>query len=308
MTDLNKKRVLITGASGVLGRQVTNRFLDADWDVTGLAFSRANKTHLIRCDLTNFEETNKTIRDVQPHVIVHCAAERKPDAFDKDPKNAMFLNVEVTRNLAEISAKEKIFFILISTDYVFDGKTPPYKEDDTPNPLQSYGKSKYEAELVTMKTSKDHLILRVPLLYGEVENLDENAVSILLKNIKNTNQHVKMDDVQTRYPTYVGDVAEVCYQLSVQRVEQKRSNVHGIFHFSGKEKFTKFQMALLIAQLFQIPIDHIERDQGQVGNAGSVQRPDNAELDSSKLTRELGIDIERVNFSNTIRRCLEAFL
>ena len=67
-------------------------------------------------------------------------------------------------------------------------------------------------------------------------------------------------------------------------------------------------MALLIAQLFQIPVDHIERDQGQVGNAGSVQRPDNAELDSSKLTRELGIDIERVNFSNTIRRCLEAFL
>lgn len=73
----------------------------------GLAYNRANKTHLIRCDLTNFEETNKVVRDFQPHVIVHCAAERKPDAFDKDPKNAMFLNVEVTRNLAEISGKRE---------------------------------------------------------------------------------------------------------------------------------------------------------------------------------------------------------
>jgi dTDP-4-dehydrorhamnose reductase len=53
-----------------------------------------------------------------------------------------------------ILATEKIFFILISTDYVFDGKNPPYKEDDTPNPLQAYGKSKYEAELVTQKASK----------------------------------------------------------------------------------------------------------------------------------------------------------
>ncbi len=84
----------------------------------------------------------------------------------------MFLNVEVTRNLAEIAgkrfisldykwdihflAKENIFFILISTDYVFDGKNPPYKEDDTPNPLQAYGKSKYEAELVTQKASKSN--------------------------------------------------------------------------------------------------------------------------------------------------------
>ncbi|CAF4429019.1 unnamed protein product, partial [Adineta steineri] len=59
------KTVLITGASGVLGRQVTNRFIDAGWDVTGLAYNRANKKHLIRCDLTNFDETDKTIREIQ---------------------------------------------------------------------------------------------------------------------------------------------------------------------------------------------------------------------------------------------------
>ena len=65
MSAANNKTVLITGASGVLGRQVTNRFLEAGWNVTGLAFSRANKSHLIRCDLTKFEETKATIQKVQ---------------------------------------------------------------------------------------------------------------------------------------------------------------------------------------------------------------------------------------------------
>jgi len=66
-------------------------------------------------------------------------------------------------------------------------------------------------------------------------------------------------------------------------------------------------MALLIASLFNLPIDHIERDQGAQTNA-NVQRPDNAALDSTKLSRELGIHIEQVNFQITIRRCLESFL
>ncbi|CAF3079731.1 unnamed protein product [Rotaria sp. Silwood2] len=257
------KTVLITGASGVLGRK--------------------------------------------PDAIVHCAAERKPDEFEKNPTKSMFLNVEVTRNLAELAAKENIFFILISTDYIFDGKNPPYKEDDIPNPLQAYGKSKYEAEQVTQKISKDHLILRVPLLYGEVETLDENAVTILFKNIRNTTTRVKMDDVQIRYPTYIGDVAEVCLQLCEQRIIHNRNEVHGIVHFSGTAKYTKFQMALLIASLFQLPIDHIERDQG-IGTNVNVQRPDNAALDSSKLSNELGIYINQVKFETTIKHCLEPFI
>ncbi|CAF0838262.1 unnamed protein product [Rotaria sordida] len=301
------KTVLITGASGVLGRKVRNRFIDAGWNVTGVAFSRANKNNLIRCNLTNFDETNSIIRNVKPDVIIHCAAERKPDAFEKNLTESMFLNVEVTRFLAELAAKENIFFILISTDYVFDGNNPPYKEDDTPNPLQAYGKSKYEAELITQKISKDHLILRVPLLYGEVETLDENAATILLKNIKNTTTRVKMDDVQTRYPTYMGDVAEVCLQLCEQRILQNRKEVHGIFHFSGKEKYTKFQMALIIASLFQLPIDHIERDQN-IGTNINVERPNNAALDCSKLSNELGIHINQVKFETTIKNCLEPFI
>jgi len=116
-----------------------------------------------------------------------------------------------------------------------------------------------------------------------------------------------MDDVQTRYPTYTGDVAEVCFQLCEQRIKKNRNEVRGIFHFSGTEKYTKFQMALLIASLFQLSINHIERDQGLITNT-NVQRPDNAALDISKLSNELDIHIDQANFQTTIKRCLEPFL
>jgi dTDP-4-dehydrorhamnose reductase len=117
-------------------------------------------------------------------------------------------------------------------------------------------------------------------------------------------------------------VAEVCLQLCEQRIKQvdfslffsslsfifqNRNEVHGIFHFSGTEKCTKFQMAILIASLFQLSIDHIERDQGIPSNI-NVPRPDNAALDIHKLSNELSIHIDQANFETTIRRCLEPFL
>ncbi len=66
--------------------------------------------------------------------------------------------------------------------------------------------------------------------------------------------------------------------------------MQGIYHFSGPIKYTKYQLALTIASLFQLPTDHIERDQG-LGTNANVQRPDNAALDSSKLSQQLGINI-----------------
>ncbi|CAF1642071.1 unnamed protein product, partial [Didymodactylos carnosus] len=127
-------------------------FQDTNWKVTGLAYSRA-KNNLIKCDLTNFDEINALIKDLKPHALIHCAAERKPDEFEKNANKSNLLNIDVTKNLAELCATLKIFFILISTDYVFDGKHPPYQEDSQPNPINAYGSSKYQAEMVVIGTS-----------------------------------------------------------------------------------------------------------------------------------------------------------
>jgi dTDP-4-dehydrorhamnose reductase len=86
-----------------------------------------------------------------------------------------------------------------------------------------------------------------------------------------------------------------------------RETIQGIAHFSGKVAYTKFQMALLIASLFHLPSDHIERDRGQA-NVSNVQRPDNAALNIDQLENEWNIRVEQADFATTIRRCLETFL
>lgn len=124
--------------------------------------------------------------------------------------------------------------LLISTDYVFDGRNPPYAEDATPNPLNKYGEQKLASEQVVQRILKgtglllkwlftlnlfihfavdQYCILRVPILYGQVEYLGEGAVDVIMKAVLNSEQQCDMDNYQRRYPTHCEDVAGVIDRL-----------------------------------------------------------------------------------------------
>ena len=177
-------RVLITGASGLLGRAVMQKFSNSDsWNVLGVAHSRAGD-NLKKVDLLDFDATKSLVEDFRPHVLIHCAAERRPDVVENQEELASKMNVGVTKVLAkainalneELEAPEH-FMLYISTDYVFDGTDPPYRPLDEPNPLNKYGKSKLQGEKVMQFYHPDGGILRVPILYGKVEKLQESAVT-----------------------------------------------------------------------------------------------------------------------------------
>lgn len=171
------KKVLITGASGLLGRAILKEFSNFDgWEALGLAFSRA-QGGLRKVDLKNKDEVNYVIQEFQPNVVIHAAAERRPDIVEKNEEESTKLNVTATRIIAEASAKSNAFFLYISTDYVFDGCSPPYKPNDKPNPLNKYGQSKLDGENVTLEFLPNCGVLRVPILYGPVEYLHESAVT-----------------------------------------------------------------------------------------------------------------------------------
>ena len=177
-----KQRVIITGASGLLGRAIMKEFLNSDkWEVLGLAHSRA-KNVLRKVDLFDFDESKRVVKEFKPHVLIHSAAERRPDIVENDERTCTKMNVGVTKALVEAinelnSDRETPdhFMVYISTDYVFDGTSPPYKPLDEPNPLNKYGKSKLEGEQVMHHS--EGAILRVPILYGDVEYLKESAVT-----------------------------------------------------------------------------------------------------------------------------------
>jgi S-adenosylmethionine synthetase len=155
------KMILITGASGFLGRKVYNLLPEA----IGTYFSRPSEG-LVKLDLADFDAVNGLLDANDIKVIIHCAAERRPDVAAQDPSKALKLNVKCTKHLAMEAKKRGIYLIYISTDYVFDGLDPPYKEDDAPNPINFYGKSKWLGEQEVLNHCDTAMILRVPVLYG----------------------------------------------------------------------------------------------------------------------------------------------
>ncbi|KAI9138189.1 hypothetical protein BKA69DRAFT_1127583 [Paraphysoderma sedebokerense] len=294
-----KPKIIVTGASGLLGRAVMGT-LAKDYDVVGLGFSRAHGS-LKKLDLLDPEAVTKFFETEKPNVIVHCAAERRPDVAAKDPDGALKLNVATTEHLANLALRLKALFIYISTDYVFDGAKPPYEVNDLPNPLNFYGKTKFNGEQAIRQVNPSAVILRVPVLYGPVAKPEESAVNILMDIVKNPSNRVDMDNVQIRYPTNVLDVGNVIHQLIEKAVVQKNPAIHGIFHFSATERMTKYDMCKIFGELLAVPIDHIN-PAGPKPDA--APRPNNAQLSTSAM-QKVGIDLTHVNFRDWFRNYLQ---
>uniref|UniRef100_A0A8C0G7K0 Methionine adenosyltransferase 2 subunit beta n=1 Tax=Chelonoidis abingdonii TaxID=106734 RepID=A0A8C0G7K0_CHEAB len=263
--DIPSRRVLITGATGLLGRAVYKEFNENSWHAVGCGYSRA-RPRFERVNLLNSVEVHDIIQDFQPHVIVHCAAERRPDVVESQADAVSQLNVTASGNLAKEAAGVGAFLIYISTDYVFDGTNPPYKESDVPNPLNLYGKTKLEGEKAVLENNEGAAVLRIPILYGEVENLEESAVTVMFDKVQFSNKSANMDHWQQRFPTNINDVASVCRQLSEKRMLDP--SIKGTFHWSGNEQMTKYEMACAIADAFNLPSSHLR----PVSNVEAIQK------------------------------------
>jgi dTDP-4-dehydrorhamnose reductase len=293
-------KILVTGASGLLGRAAMCELEHgSQFNVVGIALSRASEK-LHKLNLLDEQAVGEFVFSQRPQCIVHCAAERRPDKCEGNEQETRQLNVDATHTLANCARVLGAWFIYMSTDYVFDGTCPPYRPDDTPHPLNLYGKSKLAGEEVVRELLHDHCILRVPILYGEVESLDESPVTLLAKEV--INQQLRIyDHWGVRYPTLVDDVAYVIRQL----IEYKSASpaFSGTFHWSGDEPFTRYQMALVVSELLNLPRELVLPSEEPSSGA---PRPKNAHLDCSKLEKlEVG---RRTPFLVGLKRALGPLL
>jgi dTDP-4-dehydrorhamnose reductase len=288
--------VLITGASGLLGRQVLHHF-DSAWEVRGLCSSRL-RDGLSRCDLTNQNEVHAQFAEFAPDIVIHTAAERRPDVVHKKPEEAAALNVDVTERIARLCKSSGAWLVFISSDYVFDGTSPPYAVHNCPNPLSEYGFQKAAGERITLQECPTSAIVRVPLLFGEAEYLKESAVTALCEELKKG--LAKADHSQKRYPTYTKDIARILKRMV--EVHCMGKPLHGIYHWQADECLTKYDMVQAIAELKQIDVSSVIADK----SVPKFPRPEDNQLDCSRLIQDLSIDPE--DFRTSFKVALQASL
>jgi len=270
-----KHRVLVTGATGLLGRSVVEAFAkDPEWHVKGVGLSRA-EGDTVKLDLLDFEAVTELVRSYRPDVIVHAAAERRLPVCEQDPEGTRRLNVETTRHLARCSKQFKSWLLFISTDYIFDGTSPPYAESALPRPLNEYGRQKRDAAMAAREADWGCGELRVPLLYGPVERVDESGLSKILQLIVDRRTPAALCDWQIRCPTLVDDIALALVQLAHHKMDH--CGLSGAFHWSGPETMTKYQMAQRMAAKFGLDMSHI---------AAEVDRND------PRVPRDATLDVE----------------
>jgi len=298
VNDPKDMKVVITGATGLLGRALMKEF--ADCDVVGIGWSRTGN-NIKKLDLRDFNKLEEFLIDEFPDVIIHSAEERNVDICEKNKEETRKFNADLTEFLARFCKENGAWLLFISTDYVFDGKNPPYKPNSPANPINEYGRSKLEGEIRARKADWGAGVLRVPVLYGPVETLSESSVTSNFKLLLDR-KSVEVDDYNIRYPTFVGDVAYVCRKLAERKM--KHCGFNGIFHFSGNQSFTKYQMAIKMAELTNLSPAHLKPNKS--ATPSDATRPHNSKLDTSILKL---MGMERItSFEKAIKPVIEVHL
>lgn len=282
----------------MLGRALMARLAqEQNVEAIGLCHSRTG-AGLVPCDLSDIGSIGPLLDRFQPDAIIHTAAIRDPDEFAADVSLARRLNVESTAAIARWTAAHPgAFMAYLSSDYVFNGTKAPYAVTDPLAPANSYGKSKADGEVVVRDTcANSAAILRVPILWGDVETLAESSVTKVLATVLKRAPAV-VDDWAVRYPTHVADVADILTQIVQRRIA-------GTFHWSSLEPLTKYDMAMIDAELADVDSTLFSRS-GAPAN-GSEPRPKDCHLDRSAL-EALGVTTPGILYRDQVKKLLARF-
>ena len=271
-------KVLITGGSGLLGSAISFHFKDY-FDIISTYTSHKfaiNCCSTIQLDITDPGETADVIKKIKPDVIVHAAALVGVNICEKNPELAYNINVEGTRNIVNAAEKTNSKVIYISTDYVFDGRKGDYDENDKLNPINIYGKTKHEGELLI--DAKKHAIVRTSI-YGWNIIKDKRSFSTwIIDDLRNNKQiNVFMDNINSMI--LVNNLAE-----ALKEFVDKEFN--GVLNIASAQKMSKYEFANELADVFGFDkglLKPIKNDEAE----GSEKRPLDVSLSVSKARRIL---------------------
>jgi dTDP-4-dehydrorhamnose reductase len=241
-------RVLIIGSNGLLGQKVAELLIrGSNYEITLGSVEPAPVRALVsaeyaQVDITVRKEVRDLVSSCSPDVIINCAAMTNVDACETDRELAWKINVGGVENLADAARKNAIHVIHVSSDYIFDGKSGPYAEDDRPEPISYYGKTKLASENALRTSEVPFFIARTMVLYGYAPGVKANFALWLIRSLRDR-QQVRIVSDQLGNPTLVDDLA---FGL-IQAMEARRT---GIYHMAGREIMSRYDFAVHTAKAF----------------------------------------------------------
>lgn len=293
-------QVLITGANGFLGYYLVEQLLQKGHTViaTGkgecrLPFS-SERFIYAAMDFEDPYAVHDVFEKYHPEIVVHAGAMGKPDECETNQWQAFLVNVEGTITLLSNAEEYKSFFVFISTDFVFDGEKGMYTEEDELRPVNYYGITKVEAEEAVNEYEHGWSIVRTVLLYGKPATGRTNILTIVKEKLEKGEEYKVVDD-QVRTPTYIGDLA-----AGIAAIIEKKAN--GVFHLSGKDVLTPYQMVIMAANYLGLNGSLIKR----VTAADFTQpakRPPKTGFVIDKARKELGY--EPIAFEEGLKKTFE---
>lgn len=226
--------VIVTGAEGQLGKSIQARIGEFE-EINGVFLSKES------LDITRPEEIRKRFREQAPEYCINTAAYTRVDEAEAAEDKAMEVNACGVENLARTCAEFGVILIHVSTDYVFGGtKTDGYRPTDKPNPINAYGRSKWEGEKRIRKHLDRYFIIRTSWLYSEYS---PNFYTTILNRLKK-NENLEVTDQQRGCPTKAGNLANYILELIASGDQG-----FGIRHFTDGEPMTWYEFALRIKKM-----------------------------------------------------------
>ena len=261
-----QKRILLTGGNGLLGQKIVKLLADRLYTQL-LATGRGVNRHILRegyeyvsLDLTDSQKLSSLFKEYKPTHLIHTAASTLVDKCELDQEACDAVNVQAVEQLCKLSVQYGTHLVHISTDFVFDGEDGPYKEEDVPNPVNYYGRSKLKAERIVQDSGAAFAILRTMLLYGVSPAMSRSNIVLWVKKSLESGTPIKVVDDQKRCPTLAED-------LAIATVSASMKNASGIYHISGAEMMSMLTLAHKVADFWKLdaslisPIDSVSLKQ-----------------------------------------------
>jgi dTDP-4-dehydrorhamnose reductase len=276
---VNPLKIFATGGSGLLGAELVKLSLQAGHDVySGFHEHPPLAGKPVQLDLTELEQIDTIVEQSQPDIIIHTAALSDVDLCEEKPDLANIVNGEATGRIGEAAAKRGIYVVHVSTDYVFDGIAGSYREDDRPNPVNNYGKSKLLGEELLRRSGANYSIGRSSVIYGWGRRSRPNFATWVLDKLL-SNHTVKVVKDQVVSPTLNSNLAEMILDLAEKRIE-------GMFHLAGSSSIDRYTFALQIAGIFRLDSSLVKPVLAR-SLEWKAKRPANSSLNVEKATNLL---------------------